>query len=213
VNRRAVPAAALLAAAGLLLTACGSDDGGKGDDKIKGAGGGSPSKSASPTASQVRRPKITLPSDYKDTFTPVRTGDAVKDAVLSDNAERIRAVDAAIAGTDPKHRGIAFYNSGRALLVSQDWVGQFEKGKLGITGVTRYYQRKVTMLSAAKAALVYCGDEGKGYAKDLKTGKAKVTPVTRNSYVLYNTRLEKSADGVWKTTAIISKRGAAQCQR
>uniref|UniRef100_UPI00404027CC hypothetical protein n=1 Tax=Streptomyces sp. DG1A-41 TaxID=3125779 RepID=UPI00404027CC len=49
------------------------------------------------------------------TFEGGKTGDAVKNAVLADNAERMRAVNAAITGTDPKAEAMNFYNTGRAL--------------------------------------------------------------------------------------------------
>ena len=95
-KRRSLPvAAALVASAALLLTACGGDDSGsKDNDKIAGADTGSetsasPTASASASAASVDRPKIELPSDLAYTFTPEQTGDAVKDAVLEDNAEMI----------------------------------------------------------------------------------------------------------------------------
>ena len=218
-NRRPtlLAAIALTAAAALSLSACGSDDSSKDkdkdNDKIAGADTGT-DKSASPSASAsvaAGRPKIELPSDLTMTFEGGKTGDAVKDAVLADSAERMRSVNAAIAGTDPKSEALSFYNTGRALEAAVTWVGKFKDAKLGIMGKVRYYSRTVTFDGSKAAAALFCADESKGYAKDLKTGKAKVTTPSNEDFILYNTRLEKNSDGVWQTTRIVSTAGAKQC--
>jgi hypothetical protein len=220
VNRRRptlLAALTLTTAAALTVSACGSDDGPSGDnDKIAGAdtGGEQTSSPSPPAASSAAdgRPEIKLPSDLKLVFEGGETGDPVKDAVLADNAERMRAVDAAIAGTDPDGESLGFYNTGKAMEAAVSWVGQFEKAGATVTGEVRYYERKVTLQGDASAALTFCADESKGFSKDKKTGEVDRTPVTKNSYVLYNTKLDKNAAGVWQTSQIISTRGAAQCQ-
>jgi hypothetical protein len=216
VNRRPlVLVAALSAVAGLSLSACSSsDDRSEANDKIAGADT-TPDPSPSPTAAATQntsRPEITLPSDLKLVFEDERTGDPVKDAVLADSAERMRAVDAAITGTDPQGEAIGYYNTGKALEAALSWVAQFEDAGATITGEVRYYDRKVTLNGETSAALTFCADEGKGFSKDKKSGKISKTPVTKNSYVLYNTRLDKNSDGVWQTSQIVSVRGASQCQ-
>jgi len=213
---RLLTTAAAGATALLLLTACGGGDGGgsKENDKIAGADTGSET-SASPSASATEsagRPKITLPSDLTLTFEGAKTGDSIKNAVLADNAERMRAVDAAIVGTDPKGEALAYYNTGKALEAALTWVQQFKDADATLTGEARYYDRTVTLKSKTSASLTFCADESKGYSKDKKTNKIAKTPVTKNSYVLYNTRLDKNSEGVWQTSQIISTRGAAQCQ-
>ncbi|MEU5629257.1 hypothetical protein [Streptomyces tendae] len=155
------------------LSACGSDENsGKREDKITRVDtGDKPSASPTPpslSTAAADRPKVELPSDLKLTFEGAETADPVKDAVLADNAERMRAVDAAVAGTDPEGKALGFYSTGNAL--------------------------------------------EEAVSKDRKTGKVAKTPVTKNSYVQYNTRLDKNADGVWQTSQILSTRGAAQCQ-
>jgi hypothetical protein len=206
---------ALAATAALSLTACGSEDGSAGaDDKIAAAG----TESATPASPSVSasgatgRPEIELPSDLDLIFEDTKTGDPLKDAVLADNAERMRAVDAAITGTDPKGEAVAFYNKGKALEAALSWIGEFEKAGATLTGVARYYDRKVTLNGKTSATLSFCADESKGFSKDKKTGKIAKTPVTKNSYVLYNTSLTKNSAGIWQTSQIISTRGAAQCQ-
>ncbi|MFE4700620.1 hypothetical protein ACFRIC_26520 [Streptomyces sp. NPDC056738] len=209
--------AAVGASAALLLTACGGGgDKPKANDKVAGADTGdkrSASPSASASATQTPgRPKIELPSDLTLTFEGAKTGNDIKDAVLADSAERMRAVDAAITGTDPKGEAIGYYNTGKALEAALTWVNQFKEAGSTLTGEARYYDRTVTLDGKTSASLTFCADESKGYAKDKKTNKVDKTPATKNSYVLYNTRLDKSSEGVWQTSQIISTRGAAQCQ-
>ncbi|MFI0505015.1 hypothetical protein ACH3WN_19570 [Streptomyces albogriseolus] len=211
-NRRPtlLAALALTATAVLTLSACGSDD-----DRAGGTQADGDNKPASPSTSAATspdRPEIELPADLKLTFEGGETGDPVKDAILADNVERMRAVDATIIGTDPQGKALAFYNTGKALADARNWVAQFEEAGATLTGEARYYDREVTLTGEDSATLVFCADESKGFSKDKKTNEIHRTPVTKNSYVLYNTRLDKNADGVWQTSQIISTRGAAQCQ-
>ncbi|MCP8712246.1 hypothetical protein [Streptomyces sp. AC04842] len=211
-NRRPALLTTIAVTTALTLTACGSeepDTAAKDSDKAKGTKASASSSSPSTSAG---RPKIELPADLKLTFEGGETGDPVKDAILTDNAERMRAVDAAITGTDLEGKALAFYNTGKALKAAQDWVAQFEEAGATITGEARYYEREVTLKGEDSAALTFCADESKGFSKDKKTNEIHKTPATKNSYVLYNTRLDKNADGVWQTSQIISNRGAAQCQ-
>lgn len=199
-----------------LLAGCGGNGGGaEAADKASPSAtrtGASVSPSVSVSETTTGRPRIELPADLTLTFEVSRTGDPVKDAVLADGAERARAEDAAITGTDPKGEGLAYYNTGKALEATLSWVAQFKKADVTITGVARYYDRKVTLTSKTSAILTFCGDESRGFSRDKKTKKVNKTPVTKNSYVSYNTRLDKNADGVWQTSQIISVRGAARCQ-
>ncbi|MFF0642387.1 hypothetical protein [Streptomyces tendae] len=220
-NRRRptlVAALTLTATVALALSACGSDDDSpaKGEDKSASADTGDrPSASPTPPSSSTAgadRPEVELPSDLKLTFEGAETGHPVKDAVLADNAERMRAVDAAIAGTDPEGKALGFYNTGKALEAAVSWVGEFERANATVTGQVRYFDHEVELRDKTTAVLTFCADESKGFSKDKKTGKVAKTPVTKNSYVQYNTSLDKNADGVWQTSQILSTRGAAQCQ-
>ncbi|WP_344286654.1 hypothetical protein [Streptomyces synnematoformans] len=207
--------AAAAAALSLLLTACGGDDDGdpSSDDKIQGAG--KTDESPSPSASEEEapgRPEIKLPEDLTVTFSPEETGDPEKDAVLRDNAERMKAVQSAIAGLDPEYEALNYYNADDALGASAEWVEQFKDENLTVTGVVRYVDRQVTLADDGTASLIFCADESKGYTKNLETGKVNVTPVTKDSYVVYNTELQRNDKGVWRTTSVISERGADQCQ-
>lgn len=218
-NRRPtlLAAAALTAAAALSLSACGSGDGGsKGNDKIAGADTGDDSSaSASPSASatgSVERPKIAVPSDVKYEFEWNKSGDADKDAVLSDVEQRIKAVDMAIAHQDALDKAYLFYTEGTAAAGTQQYIQEYIDHKARTTGLTRFYNESVTVKDDGTASLVYCGDQSKAYNKYLKTGKIDVTPVTKNSYVIYAGVLRKNKSGVWVTERLTSQRGSAKCQ-
>ncbi|MEV6313627.1 hypothetical protein [Streptomyces sp. NPDC051776] len=214
-NHRSLPvaAAALTAAAALLLTACGGSDGmPKTNDRAADAEQGA--QKASPTASpsgSAGRPKIALPSDVKDVFEGWETGDSVKDQVLADAARAQTATNYAIIKGNPEDSAMAFYRQGEALVGGKDWVQSFVKDRLSYTGTVRYFAPDLTMFDDRSASLVFCVDESKAYNKDLKTGEVEKTPATDNSYVLYDTRLEKNKEGVWQTTRLVSRRGHDKC--
>lgn len=216
-NRRtASVAVAFAATATVLLTACGGGGDGspKDNDKIAGADTGDAKTSAAPSTSasgSTARPKITLPSDVTNTFESWKTGDATKDAVLTDASQRIDALDYAITKGNADEPVLGFYYKGDALVGAAQWVKGFVDAKKSMTGATRYFDPKVDVYSKDKATLTYCSFEGEAYLKDRKSGKAEITPVTSKSYLLYSTRLEKSPKGVWQTAVLHSERGNSAC--
>ena len=157
------------------------------------------------------RPAVQLPSDVTDEYEDWKSGDDVKDGVLTDTAARIDATNDAIVKGDASAPGLSFYYRDKALSGAVEWVQEYEKAGLSFTGTTRYYDPKVTLSGSTSATVVYCADESKGFNKDRKTGKVDRTPSDESPYVLYNTRLEKSEKGVWQTTVLISKRGDKTC--
>lgn len=213
---RLLATAAVGATAALLLTACGGGaDESKGNDKIAGADTGEKT-SASPSASEsvsAGRPKIELPSDVKITFTPERSGDATKDAILKDNAEFIRALNAAIVAQNPRLSALEFYTEGEGAAAAQQWVQSFKTAGWTVTGAVQYFDRQVDVKSKDSASLSYCGDESKGFSKVVKTGEVKKTKATKNSYIAYGVQVEKNEQGVWELVKIVSTRGAERCQR
>ncbi|MFF4250909.1 hypothetical protein ACFY1L_06865 [Streptomyces sp. NPDC001663] len=215
-KRRTLPtAAALAAAAALLLTACGGgDDSSKANDKIAGAGTGS-STAASPSASAssaAGRPKIELPSDLSYTFDWPTTGNAAKDAVLSDSEQSIKAVDLAIVHQDALDKPYLYYYEGEAAAGTQKFIQNYVDHKASITGAYRFYDPQVAVAKDGTASLSYCEDQGKAYVKYLATKKIKKTEVTAKSYVIYHTSLKKNSKGVWVIQKIISQSGSAECQ-
>ena len=113
----ALAATCMAVSAALLLSACG---GSKGDNnKVKDVSSATPTTSpatttpsASPSASGVKRPTITLPSDAKDVFEDQHTGDPVKDAILADNEGFVRAVDDGIFKGSGTTDALTFYSAG-----------------------------------------------------------------------------------------------------
>jgi hypothetical protein len=218
VNRRSrlLATAAAGATAALLLTACGGGGGDKpkANDKIAGAAtGGTTSAAPGPSAAQsAGRPKIELPSDLTITFTPEASGDAVQDAILKDNAELVRALNAAIDAQNPRLPALEFYTEGEGAVAAQQWVQSFKAVGWTVTGTVRYFDRQVTVNSKDNASLSYCADESKGFSKVIKTGEVKKTKTTKNSYIAYGIQVEKNKQGVWELVKIASTRGADRCQ-
>ncbi|MEU4167486.1 hypothetical protein AB0F46_11430 [Streptomyces sp. NPDC026665] len=205
-NRRA---RLLSTAALLLLTACGGGEGEQGISGVGGARSAGPGVSATPPAG---RPRIELPSDLSYTFEWPRTGDEDKDAVLRDSEQSIKAVDLAIVNQDPLDKAYLFYYEGEAAAQTQKFIEAYADAKARTTGAYRYYAAAVSLNGAAGASLVYCEDQGNGFDMYLKPRKINRTAVTKNSYVLYNTRLRKNAKGVWVVEKLLSQRGSAQCR-
>ncbi|MFD0210530.1 hypothetical protein ACFVH9_15680 [Streptomyces hirsutus] len=223
-NRRPtlLAALALTATAALTLSACGggsgSDEGSakdKDSDKIAGADTGS-EKSTPPSESSASaaegRPKIDFPSDAKNVFEYEKTGDPAKDAVLADSTLSVNSVDEAIFVGSTDTEALGFYNTEKALSGSITYVLGYIKKDDTWVGETRYFDYKVTLSGVNGAYVTYCSDESKSFIKNKKTEKVKDTPTTADSYVLYNTKLEKRADGVWQTTDVASNRGSKECQ-
>ncbi|MFK4545203.1 hypothetical protein RKD29_004799 [Streptomyces tendae] len=219
-NRRRptlLAALTLTATAALTLSACGSDDDSpaKGEDKIAGADTGSSTPSASPTASESSepgRPKIELPDDLSYTFDWPKTGDKEKDAVLADGEQSIKAVDLAIVNQDPLDKAYLYYYEGEAAAATQEFIQAYVKENARVTGAYRFYDAVVNMRADDSASLVYCEDQGKAYDMYLEPKKVNKTPVTKNSYVLYNTQLTKNDKGVWVVQKMLSQRGSDKCQ-
>ncbi|MGW0827450.1 hypothetical protein [Streptomyces sp. NPDC002845] len=215
-KRRPLPiAAALAATAALLLTACGSGgDTSTDNDKIVGADTGDTNTSAAPSASpsdSIERPDITLPDGVDDVFESWKTGDSTEDAVLSDAARAQTAINDAILEGKSDTPGMTFYYRGEALTSSVKWVQKWLDAGITYTGTTRYFSPKVEMFDSESAGVSFCADETKAYNKDRKTGKVDKTPPSDDSYVLYNTRLEKNEQGVWQTSHGTSVRGSETC--
>ncbi|MFJ7963320.1 hypothetical protein [Streptomyces sp. NPDC096324] len=216
-NRRSrlLATIAVGASAVLVLTACGGDGGKpKADDRGAGAdigGEASATPGASATA-QSGRPRIELPADLHYTFEWRRTGDKDKDAVLADGELFIKATDQAIANQDVLDPAYRFYSAEELAAATQKYVQRFVDHKARTTGTYRFYSESVTLQGDGAAALTYCEDQGKAYNKYVKTGKVDRTPVTKNSYIFYNTTLKRNADGVWVTQDMLSERGSARCQ-
>ncbi|MFF9817094.1 hypothetical protein [Streptomyces sp. NPDC014006] len=208
-------AAALTTTAVLLLSACGGGSDSAGNDKIAGADtGASASASPSPSASAdgIKRPEIKLPSDIQNVFEGGTTGDPKKDAVLADNERRINSITEAITVDAKEHPALKFYSKDGALLSAASFIKAFYDKNRSYAGKARYYDREVKILSDGVAAVTYCEDGTQTFPKDRKTGKVdRSVKGSASDYVFYNTRLERSAQGVWQTTSVSSTEAAKRC--
>ncbi|MEU6286258.1 hypothetical protein [Streptomyces sp. NPDC046988] len=206
----------LTAAAALTLSACGGDDSSSDKkDKIAGADTGGSTPSASPTASDpttADRPKIELPSDLSYKFEWPKTGDKDKDAVLADSEQSIKAVDLAIVNQDALDKAYLTYYEGEAAASTQEFIQAYVKENARVTGAYRYYDAVVNVRAKDTASLVYCEDQSRAYDMYLKPKKVNKTPVTKNSYVLYNTQLARNDNGIWVVEKMLSQRGSDKCQ-
>ncbi|MBY8883177.1 hypothetical protein K7862_36905 [Streptomyces sp. PLK6-54] len=199
----------------MLLTACGGGGGDKSSDKITSTQPVPTATSASPSASAtmtVNRPVITFPGDAKNVFEDQHTGDPKKDAVLADNEQMVDSIYSAIIQGNAHTSAMAFYSKGLALGSAATFVQGWVNGDASWTGTIRWFHRKVTIRNDNSAVVVYCSDESKAYPKSRKSGKIDRSASNTASYVLYNTRLEKSPDGVWQTVNLVSQRGAKACK-
>lgn len=214
VSQRTMTAAALTTAAFILLTACGESGDSKSSEGIKGADTvtSSPSKASPSATPDVQRPKITFPGDAKNVFEDQHTGDSRKDAVLADNAGMVNSIYSAILQGNAHTAAMAFYSKELALGSAAKFVQGWVDDDAGWTGTIRWFDRKVTLRDDGSAVVIYCSDESKAYPTSTKTGKVDKTPSDTASYVLYNTRLKKNAQGVWQTVTLVSSRGAEQCK-
>ncbi|MBV9023976.1 MAG: hypothetical protein JO362_09315 [Streptomycetaceae bacterium] len=206
----ALIATALTAAAALLLTACGSGNDSPG--VIKGVQTAAPPSPSSSIADAAHRPKITLPADVHDIIEDTSTGDPVKDAIWHDTAQRVMALDEAIAEGNPRLPVLLYYSTWRTQASAYHSVERYVSQDHSITGTVRYYAPDITVNNDT-ASLTYCSDESKGFDKVRKTGKVLTTPVDINSYVLHIAVLQRNPAGVWQTTYADTKVGASQCEQ
>ncbi|MBT3164348.1 hypothetical protein HTV80_14665 [Streptomyces sp. Vc74B-19] len=213
-NRRPALLALLTLSTALTLTACGSDDTdapAKGSDRATEV-----EKSASPATTAAPasdgRPTIELPDDLSYTFDWPKTGDKEKDAVLADSEQSIKAVDQAIVNQDALDKAYLYYYEGEAAAITEQFIEAYVEARARITGEYRYYDAVARVSGGTTASLVYCEDQSKAFDMYLKDEKVNRTPVSKKSYVLYNTQLRKNDKDVWVITKLLSERGSDQCQ-
>ncbi|MEU6070369.1 MULTISPECIES: hypothetical protein [Streptomyces] len=210
--RRILTLTTVTTTAALLLTACGGGGGDKSDD-IKGADTGSKSPSASAPASSsapsgAKRPVITLPSSFQLTFENWTSGDPVKQAVLNDAKEELRAGYAAIIADNPDSEAVAFYDTAGVVQQTKTWIKSYTDKNLTVIGKLPAFSPRVSLAkTGAGASLSYCTDESKASTKNRKTSKVEGNPAGTNPYVLYTVSLAKSAQGVWQNSSVHSERG------
>jgi hypothetical protein len=217
--RTSVTAACTLAAVALLLTGCG----GGGSSAITGASqpppgtaagapGGATTPPASPTATAPSAPVFHFPPDVKVVVDPDVTGDAVKDAILRDQGNGLRAIYLALAKLDTRSPGLAQYLAQDAAKTWDDSVGWGRTYHRSVTGTVRFYDREVTVKDQKTAGVSFCEDQSRSYDKDSKTGKVFTTQPSASDFVFHMAQMIKASDGTWQMATYKSQRGAARCR-
>ncbi|MBY8340220.1 MULTISPECIES: hypothetical protein [unclassified Streptomyces] len=203
----------LVAAMALLLGACGSGDDASpaGSAKSTGAKAKAKADPGGPTDA-AQRPEITLPSTFQLTFENWTSNDPLKQAVLADAKEELRAGYAAIIANNPDSKDVAFYDSEGVVGQTRAWIRTYTDKNLTVLGKLPAFAPKVVLGSNKRAAVVsYCTDESKAYTKNRKTGEKLGNPEGTSPYVSYSISFAKNAQGVWQNTSQHGKRGA--CSR
>ncbi|MGW7074653.1 hypothetical protein [Streptomyces sp. NPDC054866] len=212
-NRRFLPVAvAITASTALLLTGCGSG-GGDDDssDKIKGAGGGGKDSSASASPSVkpggAKRPEIKLPKSFQAEFAGWTNSDPKLQAIMDDGKQELLAEYAAILEGNPDSKAVAFYTDGAAGQSARKWIKGFVDDDLVLIGRATVSKPQVSIADDGSGVLFYCVDESRGSTKNTKTGEVERTPQDSKARVQYRNRLDKTSQGVWKTSYSETERG------
>jgi hypothetical protein len=209
-TRTGLPAVALLGAT-LLLAGCGSDTGTK-DETVAGADGGNeqePEKTPEDKAPEddgIDRPDIELPDNVQNIFEDWTSDDPKEQAVLRDGQERQDGMALAVLEQAPEAEYVLFYNSGRALETSQQWIDGFIENGVTISGSVRFLKPEVFFREDGKAVLNYCTDESEAVSLYIDTGEE--LKGSDQSEVAYSTVLEQKDQGVWVTTIVHTERKA-----
>ncbi|MEV5102691.1 hypothetical protein ACFQ7G_04645 [Streptomyces massasporeus] len=199
-------AAVLTASMAVLTTACGSGGGESPSDPIKGAAGGDGKTSTSPSASAshggAKRPEITLSKDFEADFESWTNSDPKLQAILNDGREQLRAKYAAVIKADLNSEAVAFYSSDATQVSARKWINQFVEDDNNIIGKVTAFNAKALISDTGSGVLFYCVDERQASTENRKTGKIVKTPDKPESVLQYRTRLDKTPQGVWKTTSV-----------
>ncbi|WP_419995966.1 hypothetical protein [Streptomyces boninensis] len=207
---RIATTAAATAAAALLLAGCGGGgDDGKASDEIKGTDKSpSPSKSAS---AEAGAPKFDLPSDVKVEVSDDVTGDKTKDAILRDHGFALMAMQESLAKAEATENFKQYWSSQANAKLNQSFK-EYKKAGDTITGVDRFYARKVTSVKGNRAAVAYCEDQSKAFDKHVSTGKVYRNAPSLKGFIEVLTTMEK-AGGQWKVVEYVGREGSKECQQ
>jgi hypothetical protein len=142
------------------------------------------------------------------TIDPDTTGDPVKDKILADNADFMKAYNEALASGDPNDPLLLAYGQPVGINYWQQGIKDQHAKGLTITGTERIYHRVVgdinTTKNPATATIYLCDDQTKAFDKEIATGKVHLTPVDDSDYILYYFGLQKASTGVWQVVHIIT---------
>lgn len=195
-------------AAAVSLSACG-DDGGTAGGSIDGAKSGNEAETPSPSSSPA--PKFVYPGNFKVVVDANATGDKAKDAVLRDHGFALQAMMEGYAQAKVTTNFERYWTGVAYSGYAKDF-RMFKKLDRGMGGTNRFYKRKVAHLKGAKARVVFCEDQSKGYATDRNTGKrVKAGSDDPSDWVrLYSVWLAKQGSR-WVVTQSTWVKGGTSC--
>ncbi|QEU92567.1 hypothetical protein [Streptomyces kanamyceticus] len=213
-KRRTMPTIAVLAATtALVLTGCSSNS--DSSDKIEGAGGEASTSPKTPKDSSTapaKLPDFGLPADVKVEIESDTTGDKAKDRILKEQAEGLMARQRVYVDLDPNSRYLTRYYADEALAF---YVSEIKKAKAEgrtITGLYRYYDRKVQSHDDDTATVTYCEDRSKAYAKDIKSGKARKTKPSPEDFIKNTATLARTEQDTWLVQSFRGETSSKECQ-
>ncbi len=207
-RRTSTIAVVIAAASALLVSGCSSGD--SGPEKIDGAGQGSPNPTTSSLPSpNTQRPKIRVPKSFSLQFGDWISSDPVKQQVLDDGKEKIRASYAAIIDKELDADYLKFYDTKSGFSQDRKWMKTYTGKNLTVIGNLRLFDAKVTLpdKGGTRALLSYCTDESKARTKNHDTGRVAGNPSGADPHVYYESTKRKDSRGVWQTVSVHSERG------
>jgi hypothetical protein len=216
VARRALTttAAVFATTAALLLTACGGGGGTSADD-IKGAGTGTDSPSASPSAASGR-PDVSLPSDLKVEFDITKPSDTRHAAALDNAQNYILALNHGITAQNPDDPAYRFYSLGSATKYAKAQIQAWVDDDWTATGSDSYYRGRTDDVGTSDGVLVtMCRDQSKFYGKNVKTKKIRYTKESLNDFQEFRLLMKppQGSQKVWKVLQIEVQGRVEDCRR
>jgi hypothetical protein len=155
-------------------------------------------------------PGFNAPADLKVVIDPTAsTGDPVKDKVIADYGQALRALQVWSATGDFNTPGVPTYLSAALHAEFQAQAAQYHAAGKVPTGTLRYYDFKVPAVNATSARVIACEDGRQGFDKDSKTGK--VDPASADGVVAMVTTMVKDSAGVWQAGYLTKEKNAALC--
>lgn len=155
-------------------------------------------------------PGFKPPADMIDVFDPTpSTGNAVKDKILADNVQALRAMDVWSITGDFNTPGISTYISAALHGAYEERTAQYHAAGKVPAGTARFYDRKVVAVNGNTAQIIDCEDGRHGYDKDVKTGKP--IPGSYDGIVAIAITAVKDSAGVWQAVFYNKEKAPALC--
>lgn len=170
----------------------------------------STSASASGTGDYAAFPGFTPPADLKDIVDPApSTGDPVKDKILADNAQVLRAYDVWSTTGDYNTPGISTYLGSGMRASYQAQFAQYHAAGKAPAGTVRYYDRKIISNDGHTARVLDCEDGRQAFDKYVSTGKQ--VPGSVDGIMAFYTTVIKDSAGVWQAQSFNKQTAPTVC--